>query len=38
MWERLAASFLTLFILATLIGIGIVLGLAIAWGYTELST
>ena len=37
-WERLAASFLTLFILATLIGIGIVLGLAIAWGYTELSS
>lgn len=36
-WERLAASFLTLFILATLVGIGIVLGLAIAWGYTELS-
>lgn len=36
-WERVAASFLTLFILATLVGIGIVLGLAIAWGYTELS-
>lgn len=37
LWERVAAGFLTLFILATLVGIGVVLGLAIAWGYTELS-
>jgi hypothetical protein len=32
-WERLAASFLTLFILASLLGIGIVIGGAIVWTY-----
>ena len=32
-WERLAASFLTLFILATLLGIGGALGIAIVWSY-----
>jgi len=33
LWEKLAASFLTLFILATLIGIGAAIGLAIVWTY-----
>ena len=36
-WERVAASFLTLFILATLLGIGIAIGLAIVWGYTSVA-
>lgn len=30
-WERLAASFLTLFVLATLLAIGVVAGLAFIW-------
>lgn len=34
-WERIAASFLTLFILATLLGIGIAIGLAVVWGFTS---
>jgi transketolase C-terminal domain/subunit len=34
-WERIAASLLTVFILATLLGIGIAIGLAIVWGYTS---
>ena len=34
-WERVAASFLTLFILATLLGIGVVVGLAIVWIFTS---
>jgi hypothetical protein len=33
LWERVAASFLTIFILATLLGIGIVVGLAIVWAF-----
>ena len=33
MWERVAASFLSLFILATLLGIGIVGGLAVVWAF-----
>ena len=33
MWEKLAAGFLTLFTLATLLGIGVALGLAIVWSY-----
>lgn len=33
LWEKLAASFLTLFILASLLGIGAVLGLAVVWSY-----
>jgi hypothetical protein len=33
LWEKLAASVLTLFILATLIGIGAAIGLAIVWTY-----
>ena len=32
-WERLAAGFLTLYIVATLLGIGVVAGLAIVWSY-----
>jgi hypothetical protein len=33
-WERIAASFLSLFILATLLGIGVVVGLAVVWAFT----
>jgi hypothetical protein len=32
-WERLAAAFLTIYIVATLLGIGAVIGLAIVWSY-----
>jgi hypothetical protein len=32
-WERLAASFMTLFILGTLLGIGVAVGLAVVWTY-----
>jgi hypothetical protein len=35
LWEKLAASFLTLFILATLLGIGTGIGLAIVWTYDQ---
>ncbi len=33
LWEKLAAGFLTLFMLATLLGMGAALGLAIVWSY-----
>ena len=33
LWERIAAGFLTLYILATLLGIGGAVGLAIVWSY-----
>jgi hypothetical protein len=33
LWERFAASFLTLFTLATLLGIGSAIGLLIVWSY-----
>jgi hypothetical protein len=33
LWERLAASFMTLFILATLLGTGVAIGLAVVWTY-----
>lgn len=33
LWERLAASVMTLFILATLLGIGVAIGLAVVWTY-----
>jgi hypothetical protein len=33
LWERVAASFLTLFILATLLGVGIVVGLVVVWAF-----
>jgi hypothetical protein len=32
-WERIAASFLTLFMLASLLMVGIVLGAAVIWTY-----
>ncbi len=32
-WEKLAAGFLTIFILATLLGLGAAIGLAIVWSY-----
>jgi hypothetical protein len=33
LWERIAAGFLTLYILATLLGIGGAIGVAIVWSY-----
>jgi hypothetical protein len=33
LWERLAASVLTLFILATVLGIGVAVGLFVVWSY-----
>ncbi len=33
LWERVAAGFLTLYILGTLLGIGAALGLAVVWSY-----
>jgi hypothetical protein len=33
LWEKLAASFLTLFTLAALLGIGSAIGLAVVWSY-----
>jgi hypothetical protein len=33
LWERLAASFMTLFILGTMLGIGVAVGLAVVWTY-----
>ncbi len=35
LWEKLAASFLSLFILGTLLGIGAAAGLAIVWTYDQ---
>jgi O-antigen ligase len=37
LWERVAASFLTLFILAAMIGLGTALGGAIVWFYDQYS-
>lgn len=34
-WERIAATFLSLYVLATFVGIGIAGGLAIAWFWDE---
>jgi hypothetical protein len=34
-WEKVAASFLTLFVLATLLGIGAAIGLAVVWSYDQ---
>jgi hypothetical protein len=34
-WERVAASFLTLFMLVTLIGVGTGIGFAIVWFYDQ---
>jgi Ca2+/Na+ antiporter len=33
LWEKVAAAFLTLFILATMLGVGTGIGLAIVWTY-----
>jgi hypothetical protein len=33
MWEKLAAGVLTLYVLATLLGIGAAIGFAIVWSY-----
>ncbi len=33
LWERVAAGFLTLYILATLLGIGAAIGFAVVWSY-----
>jgi hypothetical protein len=33
LWEKVAAGFLTLYILVILLGIGTVIGLAIVWSY-----
>ena len=35
LWERIAASFLSLFILVTMLGIGAAIGLAIVWSYDQ---
>jgi hypothetical protein len=35
LWEKIAASFLTLFILASLLGIGAAIGLAVVWTYDQ---
>jgi hypothetical protein len=32
-WERIAAGFMTLFILGTMLGIGAAVGLAVVWTY-----
>ena len=34
-WERIAASFLTLFMLATLLAVGTGIGVAIVWFYDQ---
>ncbi len=35
LWEKIAATFLTLFVLATLVGIGAAAGLAVVWTYDQ---
>jgi hypothetical protein len=35
LWEKIAAGFMTLFILATLLGIGAAIGLAVVWTYDQ---
>ncbi len=35
LWEKLAATFLTLYVLATLLGIGAAIGLAVVWTYDQ---
>jgi hypothetical protein len=32
-WEKLAAGVLTVYVLATLLGIGVAIGLAVVWTY-----
>ena len=36
-WEKLAAAFLTIYILATLLGAGAALGFAIVWSYDRFA-
>lgn len=33
LWEKVAAGFLTLYVLAVLLGIGAAIGLAVVWSY-----
>lgn len=35
LWERLGAAFLTLYVLATLVGVGTAAGLALVWTYDQ---
>jgi hypothetical protein len=35
MWEKVAAGFLTLFILATLLGIGLAIGFTVVYSYDQ---
>ena len=35
LWEKVAASFLTVFILATMLGMGAAVGLAVVWTYDQ---
>ena len=35
LWEKLAATFLTVFILGTMLGIGSAVGLAVVWTYDQ---
>jgi hypothetical protein len=35
MWEKLAATFLTLYILGMMVGIGAGIGLAVVWTYDQ---
>ena len=35
LWEKVAASFMTLFILAALLGAGVAIGLAVVWTYDQ---
>ena len=34
-WERIAATFLTFYIVAALVGVGVAIGLGIIWTYDE---
>ncbi len=35
LWEKIAASFMTVFILAALLGTGVAIGLAVVWTYDQ---
>jgi hypothetical protein len=35
LWEKIAAGFLTLFILGTVVGIGVAIGVALVWTYDQ---
>jgi hypothetical protein len=37
LWEKVSAGFLTLYMLATLLGLGATIGLAIVWFYDRYS-